>query len=136
GAPAQHMKPNGRAAQLARNAESLGWRHRFQGERHATQDLRADGEGNEVRGGRRPDARGVRLPRPLRRAAGSDSLTPRETPMATAAEPRPEQDATAAAKRPPLFRPQVAERTWELLASRGLMPQAPRFSGAAIIVLA
>lgn len=41
----------------------------------------------------------------------------------------------AAAQRPPLFRPQVAERTWELLASRGLMPGAPRFTGLVIVFL-
>ena len=37
--------------------------------------------------------------------------------------------------RPPLFRPEVAERNWELLASRGLMPRAPRFTTAAIVLL-
>jgi membrane fusion protein len=39
------------------------------------------------------------------------------------------------AARPPLFRPQVAERTWELLASRGLMPSHPRFTTLAIAFL-
>lgn len=33
---------------------------------------------------------------------------------------------SSSADRPPFFRPQVAERTWEVLASRGLMPQAPK----------
>ena len=49
-----------------------------------------------------------------------------------------EQRAAPAATptRPPLFRPEVAERTWELLASRGLMPQPPRFTVVAIVVLA
>lgn len=37
--------------------------------------------------------------------------------------------------RPPLFRPEVAERTWELLASRGLMPKAPAFTLAVIALL-
>ncbi|MBS0521941.1 MAG: biotin/lipoyl-binding protein, partial [Proteobacteria bacterium] len=32
----------------------------------------------------------------------------------------------SSANQPPLFRPEVAERTWEALASRGLMPRAPR----------
>src|SRR5262245_13129970 len=35
----------------------------------------------------------------------------------------------------PLFRPEVAERTWEILASRGLMPRAPAFTLAVILVL-
>lgn len=36
----------------------------------------------------------------------------------------------------PLFRPEVAERTWELLASRGLMPRAPAFTALVVGVLA
>jgi membrane fusion protein len=35
----------------------------------------------------------------------------------------------------PLFRPEVAERTWEMLASRGLMPRAPGFTLAVILLL-
>jgi membrane fusion protein len=35
----------------------------------------------------------------------------------------------------PLFRPEVAERTWEILASRGLMPRAPGFTVLVIGVL-
>lgn len=41
----------------------------------------------------------------------------------------------AASRRAPLFRPEVAERTWELLASRGLMPKAPTFTLAIIALL-
>jgi membrane fusion protein len=37
--------------------------------------------------------------------------------------------------RPPLFRAEVAERTWELLASRGLMPRAPTFTAFVIVIL-
>jgi len=37
--------------------------------------------------------------------------------------------------RPPLFRPEVAQRNWELLASRGLMPRPPLFTGAIIAFL-
>src|SRR5437899_5558273 len=37
--------------------------------------------------------------------------------------------------RPPLFRAEVAERTWELLASRGLMPRAPTFTAVVIVIL-
>ncbi|MFO1079841.1 MAG: HlyD family efflux transporter periplasmic adaptor subunit [Reyranellaceae bacterium] len=47
----------------------------------------------------------------------------------------PERALGQAGKRPPLFRPEVAERTWELLASRGLMPSAPRYTLAIIGVL-
>lgn len=36
---------------------------------------------------------------------------------------------SSSADRPSLFRPEVAERTWEVLASRGLMPLAPRLTG-------
>lgn len=44
-------------------------------------------------------------------------------------DPKPSGPASAAASgRPPLFRPQVAERTWALLTSRGLMPSPPRFT--------
>lgn len=35
----------------------------------------------------------------------------------------------------PLFRPEVSERTWELLASRGLMPKAPAFTVLVIAIL-
>src|ERR1700733_3222793 len=37
--------------------------------------------------------------------------------------------------RPPLFRPEVAERDWELLVSRGLLPQPPRFATPVIAIL-
>ncbi len=37
--------------------------------------------------------------------------------------------------RPPLFRAEVAERTWELLASRGLMPRTPKFTAVVIVIL-
>src|SRR5690349_12344483 len=37
--------------------------------------------------------------------------------------------------RPPLFRPEIAERNWEVLASRGLMPRPPHFVAAAILFL-
>lgn len=37
--------------------------------------------------------------------------------------------------RPPLFRPQVAERTWALLSSRGLMPSPPRFATLVLLLL-
>jgi membrane fusion protein len=37
--------------------------------------------------------------------------------------------------RPPLFRPEVAQRNWELLASKGLMPRPPLFTGAIIVFL-
>lgn len=41
-------------------------------------------------------------------------------------------EATA---RPPLFRPEVAQRNWEILASKGLMPKPPLFIGAVILLL-
>jgi membrane fusion protein len=37
--------------------------------------------------------------------------------------------------RPSLFRPEVAQRNWELLASKGLMPRPPLFTGAIIAFL-
>lgn len=37
--------------------------------------------------------------------------------------------------RPPLFRPEIAERNWEILASRGLMPRAPHLVAAFIVFL-
>lgn len=40
-----------------------------------------------------------------------------------------------ATARPPLFRPEVAQRNWELLASKGLMPRPPLFTGAIIALL-
>lgn len=40
-----------------------------------------------------------------------------------------------ATARPPLFRPEVAKRNWELLASKGLMPRPPVFIGAIIMLL-
>jgi membrane fusion protein len=40
-----------------------------------------------------------------------------------------------ATARPPLFRPEVAQRNWELLASKGLMPRPPLFTGAIITLL-
>lgn len=40
-----------------------------------------------------------------------------------------------ATARPPLFRPEVAQRNWELLASKGLMPRPPIFIGAIIMLL-
>src|SRR5262245_8541202 len=40
-----------------------------------------------------------------------------------------------ATPRPPLFRPEVAKRNWELLASRGLLPRPPLFIGAVIALL-
>jgi len=43
--------------------------------------------------------------------------------------------AVAATDRPPLFRPEVAERNWEILESRGLMPQPPRHATLVIAVL-
>jgi membrane fusion protein len=43
--------------------------------------------------------------------------------------------ATNATTRPPLFRPEVAQRNWELLASRGLIPRPPLFTGAILVVL-
>src|SRR5271168_3023588 len=46
-------------------------------------------------------------------------------------------DHTAApADRPPLFRPEVADRNWEFLESRGLLPQPPRHATLVIMVLA
>lgn len=42
---------------------------------------------------------------------------------------------TNATTRPPLFRPEVAQRNWELLASKGLMPRPPLFTGAIIVLL-
>lgn len=42
---------------------------------------------------------------------------------------------TTATDRPPLFRPEVAERNWELLASRGLMPRPPLLTSAIILFL-
>jgi multidrug resistance efflux pump len=38
--------------------------------------------------------------------------------------------------RPPLFRPEVAERNWEILESRGLLPRPPRHATLVIAVLA
>jgi len=43
--------------------------------------------------------------------------------------------AVAATDRPLLFRPEVAERNWEILESRGLMPQPPRHATLVIAVL-
>jgi membrane fusion protein len=37
---------------------------------------------------------------------------------------------------PPLFRPEVAERTWELLGSRGLLPRPPALTLLVIVLLA
>jgi membrane fusion protein len=45
-------------------------------------------------------------------------------------------DEAAATGRPPLFRPQVAERNWEILESRGLLPHPPRHTTLVIAVLA
>jgi membrane fusion protein len=45
-------------------------------------------------------------------------------------------DTAAPADRPPLFRPQVADRNWELLESRGLLPQPPRHATLVIAILA
>jgi hypothetical protein len=39
------------------------------------------------------------------------------------------------AERPPLFRPELAERNWEILESRGLLPQPPRHATLVIVVL-
>jgi membrane fusion protein len=36
----------------------------------------------------------------------------------------------------PLFRPEVAERTWDLLASRGLMPRPPAMTAFVVVILA
>jgi membrane fusion protein len=44
-------------------------------------------------------------------------------------------DEAAAAGRPPLFRPEVAERNWEILESRGLLPHPPRHATLVIAVL-
>jgi hypothetical protein len=44
--------------------------------------------------------------------------------------------AVAPNDRPPLFRPEVAERNWEILESRGLLPQPPRHATLVIAVLA
>jgi membrane fusion protein len=38
--------------------------------------------------------------------------------------------------RPPLFRPEVAERNWEILESRGLLPHPPRHATLVIAILA
>jgi membrane fusion protein len=40
-----------------------------------------------------------------------------------------------ATARLPLFRPEVAQRNWDLLASKGLMPRPPLFTGAIILLL-
>jgi membrane fusion protein len=44
-------------------------------------------------------------------------------------------DDAAEPTRPPLFRPEVAERNWELLESRGLLPRPPRHATLVIMVL-
>jgi len=44
--------------------------------------------------------------------------------------------AVAPTDRPPLFRPEVAERNWEILESRGLLPQPPRHASLVIAALA
>jgi multidrug resistance efflux pump len=41
----------------------------------------------------------------------------------------------ATSEQRPLFRPEVAERTWELLASRGLLPRPPAFTLFIILIL-
>jgi membrane fusion protein len=51
------------------------------------------------------------------------------TPSPQAAAPK------AQPAHPPLFRPQVAERTWALLTSRGLMPSPPRFATVVLVAL-
>jgi membrane fusion protein len=48
---------------------------------------------------------------------------------------RKDQEVAAPSVRPILFRQQVAERNWEILASRGLLPRAPRAASPAIILL-
>jgi membrane fusion protein len=45
-------------------------------------------------------------------------------------------DAAAPTDRPPLFRPEVAERNWEILESRGLLPHPPRHATLVIVILA
>jgi membrane fusion protein len=45
-------------------------------------------------------------------------------------------DIAAPTGRPPLFRPEVAERNWEILESRGLLPHPPRHATLVIVVLA
>jgi membrane fusion protein len=44
--------------------------------------------------------------------------------------------ANAPEDRPPLFRPEVADRHWEILQSNGLLPQPPRHATLVIAVLA
>ncbi len=44
-------------------------------------------------------------------------------------------DTAAPTDRPPLFRPEVAERNWEILESRGLLPHPPRHATLVIVVL-
>lgn len=54
----------------------------------------------------------------------------------TDANPSPQATAPKAQPaHPPLFRPQVAERTWALLTSRGLMPSPPRFATVVLVGL-
>jgi membrane fusion protein len=45
-------------------------------------------------------------------------------------------DTAAAEDRPPLFRAQVADRHWDILESRGLLPRPPRHATLIIVVLA
>jgi membrane fusion protein len=44
-------------------------------------------------------------------------------------------DTAGPTGRPPLFRPEVAERNWEILESRGLLPHPPRHATLVIAVL-
>jgi membrane fusion protein len=46
------------------------------------------------------------------------------------------EDTAVPIGRPPLFRPEVADRNWEMLESRGLLPHPPRHATLVIAVLA
>jgi membrane fusion protein len=45
------------------------------------------------------------------------------------------RETSGAFRRPTLFRQEVAERNWEILASRGLLPRAPRLGSLILLVL-
>ena len=76
----------------------------------------------------------IRQPRTGMPAGAADSPGWRMT--ATDHAVAPTDHAVAPIDRPPLFRPEVAERNWDILESRGLLPQPPRHATLVIAVLA